>query len=59
MAVCIREGTIPVEIVVSADKLSLIYSTFGPERPLSLTEAVKTLHNQVTQRELRLAYADR
>lgn len=59
LAVCIREGHLPVEIVVSADKLSLIYSTFGTERPLSLTEAVKTLNNQVTQRELRLAYADR
>ncbi|WP_375447705.1 HRDC domain-containing protein [uncultured Fibrella sp.] len=58
LAVCIREGKIPVEIVVPADKLALIYSTFGTERPLSLTEAVKTLHNQVTQRELRLAYAD-
>ncbi len=43
---------------VSVDKLSLIYSTFGTERPLSLTEAVKTLNGQITQRELRLAYAN-
>ncbi|RYF74165.1 MAG: hypothetical protein EOO39_09105, partial [Cytophagaceae bacterium] len=58
LAVCIREGSLPVEVVVSVDKLSLIYSTFGTERPLSLTEAVKTLDGKVTQRELRLAYAD-
>ncbi|MEZ0541720.1 HRDC domain-containing protein [Fibrella arboris] len=57
LAVCIREGSLPVEVVVSVDKLSLIYSTFGTERPLSLTEAVKTLDGKVTQRELRLAYA--
>ncbi|HEX9956038.1 MAG TPA: HRDC domain-containing protein, partial [Fibrella sp.] len=58
LAISIREGSLPVEVVVSADKLSLIYSTFGTERPLSLTEAVKTLNGQITQRELRLAYAD-
>lgn len=58
LSVCIREGTLPVEMLVSADKLALIYSTFGTARPLSLTEAVKTLKGQVTQRELRLAYAD-
>lgn len=58
LAICIREGILPVEVVVSADKLALIYRTFGTERPLSLSEAVKTLNGQITQRELRLAYAD-
>lgn len=57
LAICIKAGSLPVEVVVTADKLALIYRTFGPERPLSIAEAVKTLNGQVTQREVRLAYA--
>ncbi|MBO0937216.1 AAA family ATPase [Fibrella sp. HMF5335] len=57
LAKCIAAGQLPVEAVVPADKLTLIYDTFGPDRPASLTDAVTKLNGQVTYAELRYAYA--
>ncbi len=59
LAKCIASGQLPVEAVLPADKLTLIFDTFGPERPASLTDAVTKLNGQVTYADLRYAYAGR
>ncbi|MBO0932386.1 helix-turn-helix domain-containing protein [Fibrella aquatilis] len=59
LAKCIAAGQLPVEAVLSAEKLALILDTLGPDRPASLTDAVTKLNGQVTFAELRYAYAGR
>ncbi|MEZ0608906.1 HRDC domain-containing protein [Fibrella sp. WM1] len=54
---CINLGLLPVEAVLSAEKLALIYNTLGPTRPASLTDAVQQLDGRVSYTDLRFAYA--
>ncbi|CCH02565.1 ATP-dependent DNA helicase PIF1 [Fibrella aestuarina BUZ 2] len=54
---CINLGLLPVEAVLSAEKLTLIYNTLGSKRPASLTDAVQQLDGLVSYTDLRFAYA--
>ena len=57
LARCINLGLLPVEAVLPAERLALIYGTLGPDRPASLTDALSQLGGRVSFTDLRYAYA--
>ncbi len=57
LAQCVGKGELPIEAVVTPEKLSLIRSYFDNHTPATLTEAVQAIGHGITYNEIRLVSA--